>query len=76
VRTEVDAALAMVEGEADAAFGLHAITRQYRLDFVPPLRERFDLLTWRRECFERPLQRLFGLVTSADFRAKVASLWC
>jgi excisionase family DNA binding protein len=74
VRTEVDAALAVAEGEADVALGLHAVARQYRLDFVPLLRERYDLLIWRRECFEQPLQRLLGLVTSAGFRAKAASL--
>jgi putative molybdopterin biosynthesis protein len=73
-RTEVDAVLAVVEGEADAAFGLHAYARQYRLDFVPLLRERFDLLIWRRECFEQPLQRLLGLVASANFKAKAAAL--
>lgn len=73
-RTEVDAALAVLEGEADAAFGLPSVARQYRLDFVPVIRERFDLLVWRREWFEEPFQKLLALVDGKEFASKAASL--
>ncbi len=73
-RTETDAALAVAEGQADAAFGLLSVARQYRLDFVPVIGERFDLLVQRSEWFEEPFQRLVAFVGSKAFRDKTASL--
>lgn len=73
-RTEVDAALAVVEGQADAAFGLQAIAAQFRLDFIPVIRERFDLLVWRREWFEPPVQQLLEFTRSPRFRERAEQL--
>ncbi|AXS41628.1 helix-turn-helix transcriptional regulator [Breoghania sp. L-A4] len=73
-RTESDAALAVFEGEADAAFGLQCVARQFRLDFVPIVRERFDLLVTRRDWFEPPLQRLMAFTRTPEFQARVAAL--
>lgn len=73
-RTETDAAAQILNGAADAAFGLEAVARQYRLGFVPLLRERFDLLVWRRAWFEEPMQRLIGFSRTALFANKVAEL--
>lgn len=71
-RTETDAALTVLEGQADAAFGLQSVAAQYRLDFVPVLRERFDLLVWRSEWFEEPFQKFMALCRSDEFAEKVA----
>ena len=73
-RSESDSALAVMEGEADAAFGLKCSAHQYRLDFVPIVRERFDILLRRREWFDPPLQKLFTFTRTADFRDKAATL--
>lgn len=73
-RSETDAALAVAEGQADAAFGLHSVADQYRLDFVPVVRERFDLLVWRSEWFEEPFQKLLRLTRSRAFSDKAGSL--
>jgi putative molybdopterin biosynthesis protein len=73
-RTETDAALAVLEGEADAALGLKSVARQYRLDFVPVVRERFDLLVWRSEWFEEPFQKFLALCGSHAFADKVDSV--
>lgn len=73
-RTESDAALAVFEGEADAAFGLQSVARQFRLDFVPIIKERFDLLVWRREWFEQPFQRLIKFTATPEFKARVEAL--
>lgn len=73
-RSETDAALAVLDGEADAAFGLWSVARQYRLDFVPVVRERFDLLVWRSEWFEEPFQKFLELCWSDAFAEKVESL--
>ncbi len=73
-RTETDAALAVLEDQADAAFGLLAVAKQYRLDFVPVVRERFDLLVWRSEWFEAPFQSFLALCRSSAFEERVTSL--
>lgn len=73
-RTETDAALAVVEGRADAAFGLLSVANQYRLDFVPVVRERFDLLVWRSEWFEEPFQKFLALRRSRVFDERVKTL--
>lgn len=74
VRSETDAALAVLEGKADAAFGLAALARQYRLGFVPLLRERFDILIDRRAYFEPTMQRLLAFARSDGFAARAAEL--
>ncbi len=73
-RSETDAALAVLDGQADTAFGLWSVARQYRLDFVPVVRERFDLLVWRSEWFEEPFQKFLELCWSDAFAEKVESL--
>jgi putative molybdopterin biosynthesis protein len=69
-RTEADVALAVADGKADAGLGLAAMARQFRQDFVPLVRERFDLVIWRRAYFEPPLQRLIAFCRSQRFAAR------
>lgn len=69
-RTEADVALAIADGKAEAGLGLEAMARQFRLDFVPLVRERFDLAIWRQAYFEPPLQRLFAFCRSDRFKAR------
>ncbi len=73
-RTEADVALAVADGKADVGLGLAAMARQFRLDFVPLARERYDLLVWRRAYFEPPLQRLWAFCRTAAFAAKARDL--
>ncbi len=73
-RTETDAALAVLEGKADAAFGLLGLAQQCRLAFVPVMRERFDLLVERRAWFEPPMQRFLGFCGSPAFKDKAKEL--
>lgn len=73
VRNETDATLAVSEGRADAALGLSSLARQYRLDFIPVLRERFDLLVRRNEWFDEPMQRLIAFTRTAAFQARAAA---
>ncbi len=72
--SESDAAIAILEGQADAAFGLEALAVQYRLAFVPIVSERFDLVIDRRSYFEPPLQKLLTFSKSDAFSAKARSL--
>jgi excisionase family DNA binding protein len=73
-RTESDAALAVLEGKAGAAFGLRAMAQQLRLGFVPLVRERFDILVDRAAWFDPPLQRLVAFCCSSEFLAKAGEL--
>jgi putative molybdopterin biosynthesis protein len=73
-RTEADVAIAVADGKADVGLGLAAMARQFRLGFVSLVRERYDLLIWRRAYFEPPLQRLWAFCRSAPFAAKARDL--
>lgn len=73
-RTESDAALAVLEGKADAVLGLRAMAQPLRLGFVPLVRERFDILVDRAAWFDPPLQRLFNFFHSSAFLAKAAEM--
>jgi putative molybdopterin biosynthesis protein len=74
VRTEVDAALAVLEGKAEATFGLAALAAQYRLPFLPVVEERFDLVVDRRAWFDPPMQRFLGFCQSPAFVARAHEL--
>ncbi len=50
------------------------MARQFRLGFVPVLRERFDLVVDRRAYFEPPLQALMAFARSAACVRKAAEL--
>jgi excisionase family DNA binding protein len=72
-RTETDAAYAVLEGRADAAFGLSGLAARFGLGFVPLVRERFDLLVDRRSWFEGPMQRLLAFCRSPAFVAQATA---
>ena len=74
VRSEVDAALAVLEGKAEAAFGLASLAAQYRLAFQPVIWERFDLVVERRAWFDPPFQTLFEFCRSDSFKARAQEL--
>ena len=73
-RTESDAAIAVLDGNADAAFGLLGLAAQFRLGFVPVVRERFDLLVDRRAWFEPAMQSFVRFCRSSIFAEKAHTL--
>jgi len=73
-RTESDLAQAIATGRADVGLGIEAAARQYGLDFVPLVEERFDLLVWRRAYFEPPFQRFIRFCGTDALREKADSL--
>ena len=74
MRTEGDVAAAIAEGKADVGFGIAASAAQLRLDFVPLLTERYDLLIWRTAWFDPPFQAVVNFLRSSDFTARAAEL--
>jgi excisionase family DNA binding protein len=73
-RTEADAAAAVASGQADAAPGLEAMARQFRLGFAPLVTERYDIAIERRACFEPRWQALTAFCRTPAFAAKAEAL--
>ncbi|MGD9785423.1 MAG: substrate-binding domain-containing protein [Hyphomicrobiaceae bacterium] len=73
-RTEADVAAAVAEGRADAGLAIEAVSRQYRLGFVPLVEERYDLVIWRRAAFEPAVQRLLSFARSEAFAQRAKHL--
>ena len=73
-RTETDLAAAVAGGAADAALGLEAMARQFRLSFTPLVEERYDLLVERRAYFVPPLQALLAFCRTPAFADQAAAL--
>ncbi len=54
----MDGVLAVSEGKADVVFGLACFAKQCNLEFVPVIKERFDLLVCRKGWVDGPFQAL------------------
>ncbi len=70
-RSEQEAVLAVLQGEADAAFGLQMLSAPFGLAFLPVVEEPFDLLVDRAGWFDTPLQSLFAFARTDAFRDHV-----
>lgn len=73
-RSESDVAVAVADGKADTGFGLGCIARQFRLGFVPLLRERYDIVVVRRAYFDGAFQVFMEFCRGPAFGAKAAEL--
>jgi excisionase family DNA binding protein len=73
-RTESDAAAAVAADEADAVMGIEAMARQFHLDFLPLVEERFDLLVDRRAYFTDPVQKLVAFMQRDAIREKAEAM--
>ena len=72
--SEGEAAAAVAAGRAEAAPGLAAMAREYRLDFVALATERFDIVVDRRFWFEPAWQRLLAFADGPAFAARAEAL--
>jgi putative molybdopterin biosynthesis protein len=73
-RTEADIAHAVATGHADAGLAIAAAAHQYGLDFVALAEERYDLVVWRRDFFDAPLQRLMDFCRRPAFARRADEL--
>lgn len=74
VRSEADAALMVQDGSADIAFGLSSVATQLRLEFVPVMQERYDLVVDRHAWFDPPMQTLAAFCKSPALAERAAAL--
>lgn len=73
-RTETDAAQAVADHMGEVTLGLHASAAALKLEFVPLLRERFDLLVDRKAWFEPPMQTFLAFCRTEAFRFKALTM--
>ncbi|MFT4080279.1 substrate-binding domain-containing protein [Rhodomicrobium sp.] len=73
-RSESDLVSAIAANRADIGLGLAASARQFGLDFVPLVNERFDLLIWRKAYFDQPFQKFVKFCALPAFHAKAEDL--
>ncbi len=73
-QSETEAATAVADGEADAAFGIAAAAKRFNLAFVPLATERYDIAVDRRDYFEPPFQALLAVSRSQTFRSQAEKL--
>ncbi len=73
-RSHFDVAQAVTAGRADAGLAIEAVARISKLDFVPLVTERYDLVFWRRDFFEPPAQALLAVMRSKAFPRQAAEL--
>jgi molybdate-binding protein len=69
-----ETAMAVVSGRVDAGMGIEAVARAQGLDFVPVHWERLDVIMRHCEFFEAPVQKLFSLTRTSEFRKQAALL--
>jgi putative molybdopterin biosynthesis protein len=71
---ETELAAMVRDGHADVGLGIEAGARANGLAFIPLATERFDLVAFRRDVFEAPLQALLSCTRTPEFAATAASL--
>ncbi len=67
VSRHIDAGLAILAGQADAAPAIRAVAGMLDLDFIPLRWERFDLLISRERFFEQGIQKFIGILHDREF---------
>ncbi|MBI2183646.1 MAG: LysR family transcriptional regulator [Thaumarchaeota archaeon] len=76
VKSHVDVAKAVLDGEADAGFGIRNAAKTGELNFAPLIRENFDFVAEERRLKKSFLQLFMTKLASREFesRAKVSGL--
>ena len=74
VSTHLEVGLRVLGGAADVGLATLTTAQLLGLDFIPFIRERFDLLVRKDRFFTRGIQALLGIVGSREFRERVDSL--
>ena len=65
--THAAVAAYVASGMADVAFGIEPAARQFKLDFVPMVQERYMLACRTESLLQAPIQELIALLKSPEF---------
>jgi molybdate-binding protein len=71
---ETELASIIHDGQADVGIGIEAAARSSGLVFIPLVTERLDLVTFRRDAFEPPLQTLLAWPRTPEFARQATAL--
>ncbi|MDQ1081229.1 helix-turn-helix transcriptional regulator [Pseudoroseomonas cervicalis] len=71
---EDEVAAAVAEGRAESGFGIRAEAVARGLDFLPLIRERFDLVARAQDWFSAALQALLAFARGAEFARRAERL--
>lgn len=72
--THLAVAAAVAAGRADVGLGIQSAARAFDLDFVPLLKERYDLVIPADALATEPVAPALAAIRSAEFRARVRVL--
>ncbi len=76
VDTHLAVAMSISHSEADVGLGIQAAADANELDFLPILRERYDLIIPIENYRSKLITLLLEIVASTDFKAIVANIGC
>lgn len=72
--THMAVAVSVLSGKADAGLGILAAARALKLDFIPLVEERYDLLVPEKVMDMPAITSLLEIIRSKEFRLEVKSL--
>ncbi|WP_341299456.1 helix-turn-helix transcriptional regulator [Lysinibacillus sp. FSL H8-0500] len=73
-RSHIDVASAVANGHADIGIGIEKIAKLMNIDFVPVVKERYDIVLFKTVENEALIRAVKEILTAADFQAEVAAL--
>ncbi|MCP4132809.1 MAG: helix-turn-helix domain-containing protein [bacterium] len=74
VYTHMEVGLSILSGEANAGMGTVAIANLLGLEFVPVVKESFDMVLSQETFFKKGVQAFIETLNTSEFRKKIASL--
>ncbi|UXZ55152.1 helix-turn-helix transcriptional regulator [Halomonas sp. 7T] len=72
--SEDDLALVIAQGDADVGLGMEAAAQRQQLDFIPLVKESFDVVMHRRSYFEPAVQALFAFARTSRFAQRANTI--
>ncbi len=73
-KSHVAVANLVAQGLADVGLGAQSAANAVSLDFIPLLKERFDLITFQQTFEEPDMQKVLEVVRSRDFQKMLGSM--
>ncbi|MCK1989066.1 helix-turn-helix transcriptional regulator [Lysinibacillus fusiformis] len=72
--SHLDVASAVANGYADVGIGVEKIAKLVNVDFIPVIRERYDIVLLKTPDNQQLIDTVKEILTSADFQSEVAAL--
>ena len=72
--THTSVAAQIAAGSADAGMGIYSAAKLYGLDFLPVCTEEYDLIVSKAAWDTEPMQRLLGVLKSAEFADRLSEM--